>query len=121
MEVWGTEISVLGRQFRFTVAPWDFHDVKPHWEGRVDFVYSNALDHSFDPPLALRAWMKSVAPDGALLLEHSFAGGAAGDPGVLSDPYQASMAQLQRLVLLSGAFELCDVLRRGGSLWLVVS
>lgn len=125
LEAWGTEISHLGSQFPYTISPWDFHDVKPDWEGRADFVYSNALDHSYDPPKAIRAWMRSLREDGILLVQPAQEPPEVRDgpsvAGIISDPYQATMAQLQRLILLSGPYEVCDILRRGESAWLVAA
>lgn len=120
-EVWGTEISETGQKFPNTFHI-DFHEAPPEWKGLADFVYSNALDHSYDPPRAIRAWMSAVAMDGALIIEYPYRPSAALWQSMpLSDPYQASMAQLQRLVLTAGAFEICDVLRRADKAWLVVS
>jgi len=47
-EVIGTEISDTADQFPYTIQ-WDFHDVKPEWLDRCDFIYSNSWDHSYDP------------------------------------------------------------------------
>lgn len=70
VKVLGTELSPEAAVFKDTIIM-DFHEVKPEWEGKVDVVYSNALDHSPNPELALKAWMKEVSPDGALVIEHS--------------------------------------------------
>ncbi|MBK6621188.1 MAG: hypothetical protein IPG32_10020 [Saprospirales bacterium] len=47
-EVIGTEISDSASKFSHTIE-WDFHEVKPEWIGRADFIYSNSFDHSYDP------------------------------------------------------------------------
>jgi len=49
-------------------VPWDFHAVRPEWRGAVDFVYSNALDHSFNATLAISSWLEELAPGGAVLV-----------------------------------------------------
>src|SRR5882672_5723027 len=58
-EVIGTEISDTASEFPDTIQ-WDFHEVKPEWIDRTDFVYSNSLDHSYDPEKCLNAWMSCV-------------------------------------------------------------
>jgi len=44
----GTEISHTATQFPHTIQ-WDFHEIKDEWVDSVDFIYSNSLDHSYDP------------------------------------------------------------------------
>jgi hypothetical protein len=70
IEVIGTEISGTATKFPNTIE-WDFHDVKPEWEGNVDFIYSNALDHSYDPKMCLTQWMKCLKPGGYCILHHA--------------------------------------------------
>ena len=70
IEVIGTEISPTAKQFPHTIE-WDFHDVKDEWVGAVDFIYSNALDHSYDPQKCLASWMQCVRPGGVCLIEWS--------------------------------------------------
>jgi hypothetical protein len=69
-EVIGTEISDTATSFPNTIQ-WDFHDVKPEWIGGVDFIYSNALDHSYNPEKCLNAWMTCLRPGGVCIIEHS--------------------------------------------------
>ncbi len=47
-EVIDTEISDTAEQFPHTIQ-WDFHKTKAEWIDSVDFIYSNSLDHSYDP------------------------------------------------------------------------
>jgi len=70
INVIGTEISSTATQFPHTIQ-WDFHDVKPEWNKSVDFIYSNSLDHSYDPEKCLNAWMQCLKPKGVCILEHS--------------------------------------------------
>lgn len=70
-EVWGTELAPKTAKMANWTLNWDFHVVKPEWRGRADFVYSNALDHSPDPALAVTRWMEEVAPGGAVVIEWS--------------------------------------------------
>ena len=52
-KVIGTEISDNANDYKNTIE-WDFHNVKKEWIGSVDFIYSNALDHSYDPNKCLK-------------------------------------------------------------------
>ncbi len=72
-EVIGTEISDSAQDFPHTVQ-WDFHDENPEWLGKADFVYSNALDHSYDPAACLRTWVGSLRVGGLCVLEHEESG-----------------------------------------------
>jgi len=66
----GTDISDTATWFPNTIQQ-DFHEVKPEWLSRVDFIYSNALDHSYDPQKALRSWKSCLSADGVILLQHA--------------------------------------------------
>ena len=68
-EVIGTEISDTASDFPHTVH-WDFHEENPEWSNRADFVYSNSLDHSYDPKTCLNVWIKSLKIGGLCILEH---------------------------------------------------
>ena len=68
VNVLGTEISETANQFEH-VMQWDFHDVKQEWTGNVDFIYSNAWDHSYDPDAMLRSWMSCLRPNGRCFLQ----------------------------------------------------
>jgi SAM-dependent methyltransferase len=106
-EVIGTEISETASQFPHTIQ-WDFHDVKPEWEGAADFVYSNSFDHSYDPEACLRAWMRCVRPGGSCIIEHSHEDGYAKE----SDPFGAPLVAMPYLVLRwgRGAFAVHEIL-----------
>jgi hypothetical protein len=69
-EVIGTEIADTALDFPNTIQ-WDFHVVKPEWIDAVDFIYSNSLDHSYDPELCLNAWMSCIRENGICILEHT--------------------------------------------------
>ena len=88
-EIIGTEISPTADQFPMTVQ-WDFHEVNADWTGRMDIVYSNAIDHSYDPVLALRVWADQLATNGRLYVEHAYAPednyARASDPLEIHDP-----------------------------------
>ena len=65
-EVWGTELAPKTAKLANWTINWDFHVVKPEWRAHADFVYSNALDHSPNPGLAVTRWMEEVAPGASL-------------------------------------------------------
>lgn len=69
-DVIGTEISDTADQFPHTIQ-WDFHEVKPEWIGKTDFIYSNSWDHSYDPKKAFAAWTDCLSPGGVMLLDHA--------------------------------------------------
>ena len=69
-EVIGTEISDTAERFPNT-RRWDFHEVDTDWVQRFDFVYSNSLDHAWNPKLAVETWLNQLKPDGILALEHT--------------------------------------------------
>jgi SAM-dependent methyltransferase len=66
----GTDISPSARDFPNSVE-WDFHDVNPEWQGQFDFVYSNSLDQSWQPRVALETWLDQVRPGGVVVIEYS--------------------------------------------------
>jgi len=68
--VTGTDISPSAAQFPNSVV-WDFHDTREEWIGAFDFVYSNSLDQSWQPRVALEAWLAQVRPGGVVVIEHS--------------------------------------------------
>ena len=70
IEIIGTDISRTATRFEHLVQ-WDFHEVKPEWLNAVDFIYSNSLDHSFDPAGCLRQWMRCIKKSGVCLLHWS--------------------------------------------------
>jgi SAM-dependent methyltransferase len=95
-EVIGTEISPTASQFPMTVQA-DFHEPKPEWDGRADIVYSNSLDHAYDPAKALRAWAHSVRDGGVIVLEKA----SDSDPRGTSDldPFGITLPNLLVLLL----------------------
>jgi len=70
VKIIGTEISSTATQFPDTIE-WDFHNIKNEWIDNVDFIYSNALDHSYDPQYALTQWLKCLNENGLCFLEHT--------------------------------------------------
>jgi len=66
-EVLGTEISDTAADFPNTIQ-WDFHNVKEEWIGNVDFIYSNAIDHSYDARYCLKQWFRCLRKGGVCVL-----------------------------------------------------
>lgn len=98
-EVLGTEISETALQFPNTIQ-WDFHQVKPEWINSVDFIYSNAFDHSFDPEKCLASWVSCLRPNGVCIIEH----GAKHSPEQANelDPFGADLTNMPYLIALWG-------------------
>lgn len=66
----GTDISESASQFENSVV-WDFHDINPEWIATMDFVYTNSLDQSYDPSLAVETWLNQLKKGGLLFVEHT--------------------------------------------------
>lgn len=101
-DVLGTEISDTAKNFPNTIQ-WDFHEVKPEWIGAADFVYSNALDHSYDPEKCINAWMKCLKPNGMCIIEH----GSAQEKTTKLDPFGAKAWVMPYLILKWGKGKFC--------------
>lgn len=69
-DILGTDIAPSASQFPRSVV-WDFHDAKEEWRGKCHFVYSNSIDQSWKPKLALSTWIDQLRLGGLLFLEHS--------------------------------------------------
>lgn len=103
----GTEISHTAEQFPDTIQ-WDFHEVKEEWLDSVSFIFSNSLDHSYDPIKCLNAWMSCIAPDGKIFLQR----GQDDLPGIAktnkhpeADMFQASEKAFAQVVDAAGSGE----------------
>ena len=64
----GTDISETALSFDNSIQ-WDFHDPNPYWIGHFDFVYTNSLDHAYDPKKAITTWLDQLKKDGKLVIE----------------------------------------------------
>ncbi|TYC50261.1 class I SAM-dependent methyltransferase [Rhodobacterales bacterium] len=93
------------------VVQWDFHEDKPEWIGRASVIYTNALDHSYDPKKAVDAWAKQLAPDGLIFIEHTMLHAPEGSSK--SDPFGAHPLIMPYLVLEWGQGKYCvtDILK----------
>jgi hypothetical protein len=90
-EIVGTEISSTATQFPMTVQA-DFHETREEWLGKADIVYSNSLDHAYDPAKALRAWAASVRDRGFIVLEKASDSNPRGVSDL--DPFGITLANL---------------------------
>ncbi len=96
-DVIGTEIAPTAKDYPNTIE-WDFHDIKAEWINSADFIYSNSLDHSYDPEKCLNTWVKCLKPgSGLLILEHSMPGHG---PNTVSesDPFGADFNTMANLI-----------------------
>ena len=75
-KVLGTDISDTAKNFRNSIV-WDFHKENKLWIGEFDFVYTNSLDQSYDPKLALTTWLDQINKNGYIFIEHSEQHGVA--------------------------------------------
>jgi hypothetical protein len=66
----GTDLGIESGRFP-NVIQWDFHNMKEEWINSVDFIFSNSLDHSYDPMYAIHTWMRCVRTTGRLFVEWS--------------------------------------------------
>jgi hypothetical protein len=94
---------------------WDFHVVKPEWRHNADFVYSNALDHSPNPKLAVTQWMREVASHGVLILEWSEHFSGSGRTSV-TDVFGTTFAGLIKMVTTAAAEAVANAPRATGGL-----
>ena len=80
----GTEISDTAIKFPNTIE-WDFHNEIPEIRNKCQFVYSNSIDHAYDPKAALQVWFNQLTKGGKVYLEISEKHG----PGAssLMDPF----------------------------------
>ena len=95
IDVLGTEISDNALEFPNTIQ-WDFHEVKPEWIGKVDFIYSNSFDHSYDPKKCLDNWMSCISKGGVCIIEHT----SLHEKATELDPFGASVWLMPYLILI---------------------
>ena len=90
----GTEISHTAKQFPNTIQH-DFHNQIPSYVNKFDIVYSNSIDHSYDPFKALKTWTEQVNQNGLLCIE--LATGAENKMREL-DPLEISPRELTQII-----------------------
>lgn len=69
-EVIGTDISATANDYENSIV-WDFHDINEEWLGKNEFIYTNSLDQSWQPKIALQTWFAQLKPEGILVIEHT--------------------------------------------------
>jgi hypothetical protein len=89
------------------VVQWDFHEDSAEWKGRASVIYTNALDHAYDPKKALNAWVKQLVPDGLIFIEHTMLHAPQGASS--SDPFGAHPYIMPYLVVEWGRREYCVI------------
>jgi len=94
-KVIGTDITDVAERYPNTIC-WDFHEVKPEWVDNVDFIYSNAFDHSYDPKKCLKAWMSCVKKTGCCIIEWSIA--SLVEHSNMTDPFGATLEEYETLI-----------------------
>ena len=77
IKVIGTDISDIAKDYENSIQ-WDFHDQNKDWISANSFVYSNSLDQSWQPKVALKTWLDQLKPNGVLILEYTAAQGPEG-------------------------------------------
>lgn len=92
----GTDISDTASQFNNTIQ-WDFHEAKPEWIDSVDFIYSNAFDHSYDPEKCLKTWMSCLRKGGLCIIEHT--SGHVSSTATELDPFGVDLEVLPYLIM----------------------
>jgi hypothetical protein len=77
LEVIGTDISDTANNYDNSVQ-WDFHDANSDWNENQDFIYTNSLDQSWKPHVAVQTWLSQLKQNGLLIIEHTESHGASG-------------------------------------------
>jgi hypothetical protein len=67
-KVVGTDISEDASRYEDNMCH-DFHDLLYEWIQRVDFIYSNSLNHSYNPIYCIDQWMISLRLGGICVIE----------------------------------------------------
>lgn len=76
-KVYGVDInenikSIKGDKSLF--FQYDFNKLPEDWESMFDLVYSNSIDHSYNPQETLREWARVLKPGGYLFIEFIIGG-----------------------------------------------
>ena len=83
----------------------DFSHVKNEWLGEFDVIYSNALDHSYDPWKTVKAWIACLSPMGRLYVEWNPWSNKLGGKGGRADCFAASESEYLELFQRAGKVE----------------
>ena len=69
-EVIGTDISTTATNFSHMILH-DFHELNKNWINKCDFIYTNSLDHSYNPYKFLQNNYLHLKNNSFLYIEHS--------------------------------------------------
>jgi hypothetical protein len=56
-------------KLRAEVIEWDFNKINNEWIDKFDLVYTNSLDHAYEPKKTLRIWMDQLVWNGVLFVQ----------------------------------------------------
>tara|TARA_R100001163_G_C5067252_1_gene206238 strand:+ start:2388 stop:4079 length:1692 start_codon:yes stop_codon:yes gene_type:complete len=106
-EVLGTDICQNVNKFDNNTIIWDYHEIKGEWIKKFDFIYSNSLDHSYDPFFCLEQWMKCLNENGICILEWT----SIHDVGAIKkqEPFKASLDRYKKII--TEKYELIDIIK----------
>ena len=65
----GVEINTDGK--RRDVLICSFDELPQEWEKKFKIIYSNTLDHAYDPYLAAKEWYRVLSPGGYIILGYA--------------------------------------------------
>jgi hypothetical protein len=91
IDAFGTDISPTANDYKNSIQ-WDFHNINEKWINSKDFVYTNSLDQSWQPKVAIQTWLSQLKKDGILIIEHTDAHGSDGTSKM--DPFGARPTSL---------------------------
>jgi hypothetical protein len=110
VKVIGTDISPTVKKFPHCIEH-DFHTVRREWIHSVDFIYSNALDHSYAPEYCLDQWMRCLSPKGRCFIEWGQWHNVLSDKyGEYPDCYAATLEEYRNMI--SKKYLIVDELRQ---------
>lgn len=114
----GTDISPTAVTVP-NMIQWDFHDINPEWTSKVDMVYCNSLDHSYNPQKAISAWMDSLKKNGIIIVHWA----PGHEKGMVkpSDCFHASSEEYESVLSSCGTLLLKEEIKilKGGFFFIV--
>ena len=86
--------SILGTDLRFDIdisnndkmIIHDFNLPKSEWNNKFNFVYTNSLDHAYDPKKTISIWLSSLKKNGIIIIcfTHAHTPASRGEPEFFS-------------------------------------
>jgi SAM-dependent methyltransferase len=92
-DVQGTDIAPTAPNFGLIKL--DYHVLPADWSDRFCFAFSNSLDHSHAPGIALSEWVRTLRPGGRLYVSHCANSERAQN---LADCFGASLEEYEELI-----------------------